>query len=213
MNQTMNKRNFSRRVRDKRQAGVTILDALITLAVIGVVTSFAVVGINSARNNMNLSNSAQILSAYMEKARLAAIRCHCPTTLQIGSTGTFAVTAPLKSATSETLTLPLASGVTFQGVTIPTTITFDWRGRPDNDYHLTLTNQVNTKRVDLSGGGDVRLDSESNYTYAPTIQANMPTNLSDGAADSYVTAFANNNSNNSNNSNVTNPKNHKKPKK
>lgn len=211
MNETMNKQNFSRRVRDRRQAGVTILDVVITLTVIGVVTSFAVVSINAARRNMNLTNSAQILSAYMEKTRLAAIRCHCSTTLQIGSTGTFTVTAPLKSATSETLTLPLRTGVTFQGVTIPTTITFDWRGRPDNDYHLTLTNQVNTKRVDLSGGGDVKLDSQSNYTYAPTIQANMPTNLSDGAADSYVTSFANNNSNNSNTN--TNPKNHKKPKK
>jgi len=39
----------------------------------------------------------------------------------------------------------------------------------------------------------------------------MPTDLSDGATDSYVTHFANNNSNTA--VVVVNPKNHKKPKK
>ncbi len=199
----------SRHIDFQDESGKGFVDLLITLVVIGIVTSFAVVGVVSARDNMRLSNSARILTSYIEKTRLAAIRCHCSTTLQISSTGTYSVTGPVRSATSETMTIPLDKNVVFQGVTLPLTITFDWRGRPDNDYHLTVSNSQGTRNVDLSGGGDIRVNSSANYSYAPTIQANLPTNLSDGAADSYVTSYANNNSNTP----PANPKNHKKPNK
>jgi type II secretory pathway pseudopilin PulG len=202
------------RERRKGEAGMSVVDVLITLTIIGIVTSFAVVNINVARDGLRLTNSAQVLSAYLEKARLAAIRCHCSTTIQITSTGSYSITGPLKSATIESINFPLEPNVTFLGLTLPLTITFDWRGRADADYHLTLRNSQGTRKVDLSGGGDIKLDSTADYTYAPTLQANMPTDLSDGAADSYVTHFANNNSNsNMGSSPPVNPKNHKKPKK
>src|SRR5439155_16004740 len=107
---------------------------------ITIVTSSALVKITAARDGLRLANSAQVLSAYMEKARLAAIRCHCSTTIQISSTDSYTVTAPLKSASTETINFPLEPNVTFQGLTLPLTITFDWRGRADQDYHLTLRN-------------------------------------------------------------------------
>jgi type II secretory pathway pseudopilin PulG len=191
------------------EAGMGMIDLMIAACVMGVVTCFAVVNITSARAGMRLSTSAQVLSAYMDKARLAAIRCHCSTTVQISSTTGYTVTGPLKSGTTETLDLSLEPGVAFSGITTPLTITFDWRGRPDNDYHLTLGNTQGTRKVDLSGGGDVKIDSTADYTYAPTIHAELPTDLSDAATDSYVTSFANNNTNTV----VVNPKNHKKPKK
>ena len=65
--------------RRKGEAGMSVVDMLITLTIIGIVTSFAVVNINVARDGLRLTNSAQVLSAYLEKARLAAIRCHCST--------------------------------------------------------------------------------------------------------------------------------------
>ena len=209
----MRNMTFSQRI--KRQAGFSALDTLITVAVVAVVTSFAIVRISAAQENMRLARSAQVLSGYIEKARLAAIRCHCNTTLQVSGSGTYTVTGPLRSPTSEAQALPLDQNISFQNYSTPTTITFDWRGRPDNDYHLTLANSRGaTRNVDLSGGGDIKIDGTANYTYAPTVQAIMPTDLSDAAADSYVTGYANNNSNS--NTNVTpppNPKNHKKPKK
>ncbi len=197
----------------RSEAGVSIIDLMITITVIAIVTSFSVVSISAARDALRLTRSAQLLTSYLNKARLAAIRCHCNTTVQIPNTSSFTVTGPLKSATTETVTLPLDQNVTFQNLTPPVTMTFDWRGRADNDYHLTVRNTQGTRSVDVSGGGDVKIDSTADYTYAPTIQANLPTDLSDGAADSYITNFANNNSNSNSNSNVTNPKNHKKPKK
>jgi type II secretory pathway pseudopilin PulG len=198
----------SNRINFRDESGKGIIDLMITVVVIAIVTSFAVVGIVSARDNMRLSNSAGVLSSYLEKTRLAAIRCHCSTTVQISSTGSYSVTGPLRSPTSETMTIPLNPNVTFQGLTLPLTITFDWRGRADNDYHLAISNSQGTRTVDLSGGGDIRVNSTATYTYTPTIQANLPTNLSDGAADSYVTSYANNNT-----TPPPNPKNHKKPKK
>jgi len=201
----------SNRINFQDEAGKSVLDMLITLVVVAIVSSFAVVGVVAARDSMRLSNSARVLTAYMEKTRLAAVRCHCSTTLQISTTGSYSVSGPLRSATTETMTLPLDTNVTFQGLTLPLTITFDWRGRAESDYHLTLTNPQGTRTVDVSGGGDIRTDSSATYSYSPTIQANLPTNLSDAAADSYVTSYANNNTNTP--IVIANPKNHKKPKK
>src|SRR5206468_3249230 len=114
--------NYDCQIKRKSEAGNSLIDVLIVITVLAIVLSFAMVKIAAARDGLRLTNSAQVLSAYLEKARLAAIRCHC----------------------------------------------------------------------------------------SPTIQANMPTDLSDGATDSYVTHFANNNTNTAV---VVNPKNHKKPKK
>ena len=199
----------SNRINFQDEAGKSVLDILITLVVVAIISSFAIVGVVAARDSMRLSNSARVLTSYMEKTRLAAIRCHCSTTVQISTTGCYSVSGPLRSATTETMTLPLDTNVTFQGLTLPLTITFDWRGRADNDYHLTLSNSQGTRTVDLSGGGDIRTNSSATYSYTPTIQDNLPTNLSDAAADSYVTSYANNNTPVV----VANPKNHKKPKK
>ena len=206
----MSGENYNYKIRRDGEAGNSIIDLVAVLTVIGIVTSFAAIRIAAGRDGLRLSNSAQVLSAYMEKARLAAIRCHCSTTMQITTTGSYSVTGPLRSATVETMNYPLEPTVAFQGLTLPLTITFDWRGRADQDYHLTLSNAQGSRTVDLSGGGDIKLDSTADYTYAPTIQANMPTDLSDGSADSYITHFANNNANAPI---VVNPKNHKKPKK
>src|SRR5581483_5446341 len=116
----------------------------------------------SARDNMRLSNWARTHTSYIDKTRLAAIRCHCSTTLHISSTGTYRVTGPVRSATSETMTISLDKNVVFQGVTLPLTITFDWRGRPDNDYHLTVSNPRGRRNVDLSGGGDGGVNGSAN---------------------------------------------------
>jgi type II secretory pathway pseudopilin PulG len=205
----MSYENYDYEIKRRSEAGHSLIDLLIALTILGIVVSAAVGGIAAARDAIRLSNSAQIMSAYLEKARLAAIRCHCSTTVQISSTGSYTITAPLKNATVETINYPLEPTVTFQGLTLPLTITFDWRGRADQDYHLTLSNPQGTKTVDLSGGGSIKINSTADYSHAPTIQANVPTELSD---DSYVTHFADNNSN-SNTAPVVNPKNHKKPKK
>ena len=197
-------------MRRNGQAGASGIDIMIAVVIIAIVVSVAVVNLSAAREAMRLATSSQVLRAYLDKARLAAIRCHCSTTVTISSTGSYAVTGPLKSATSETVNFPLEPNVNFSGLALPTTITFDWRGRPDNDYHLTLLNSSGTRTVDLSGGGDVKVNSTSNYTYAPALQATLPTDLTDAAADSYVTSFANNNTNSAV---IVNPKNHKKPKK
>ena len=182
---------------------------MIAATIIAIVVSFAVVNLTAAREGMRLATSAQTLRAYLDKVRLAAIRCHCSTTVTISNTTGYTMTAPLKSATSETLTFPLQPNVTFQGLTLPTTITFDWRGRSDNDYHLTLANSTGSKTVDLSGGGDVKVNSTANYTYAPALNAAVPIDLSDAATDSYVTSFVNNNTNSTV---IKNSCNHKKKK-
>src|ERR1043166_2727561 len=200
-------KSLSQTRRKRSEAGAAVIDMMIAATIMAIVVSFAVVNLTAAREGMRLATSAQTLRAYLDKVRLAAIRCHCSTTVTISNTSGYTMTAPLKSAASETVTFPLQPNVTFQGLTLPTTITFDWRGRSDNDYHLTLSNSSGSKTVDLSGGGDVKVNSTANYTYAPALNAAVPIDLSDAATDSYVTSFANNNTNSTV---IKNCKNHKK---
>ena len=188
--------NIDSQTKRKHEAGAGVIDLMIVATIIAIVVSFAAVNLRAAREAMRLTTSSQVLGAFLDKARLAAVRCHCSTTVTISSTTGYRVTGPLKSATSEIVDFPLQPNVAFQGLTLPVTITFDWRGRPDNDYHLTLANSTGTRTVDLSGGGDIKLNSNADYTYAPNLNATVPTNLDDAATDSYVTSFANNNVNN-----------------
>src|ERR1044072_7941802 len=100
-----------------RQQGASLIDLMIATTVLAIIVSLAVVNISAAREGMRLSSSAQIRRAYLDKARLSAIRCHCPTTVTISSTGGYTVSAPLKSATTETVNFPLEPNVNLQGLT------------------------------------------------------------------------------------------------
>jgi Tfp pilus assembly protein FimT len=204
--------NFtSHQVKRSRERGSTILEMIIVAAIVGIITGYAVMRVTFARDSLRLTNSAQILSGYLEKARLAAIRCHCSSTVQIVDAGNYSVTGNLKDSSSQTLSVPLERNVTFQ--TQPETITFDWRGRADNDYPIVLVNSQNaTITINVRGGGDIKINSTADSTITPTINAtNLPTDL---AADSYVTNFVNTSTNGTPTPTPTpNPKNHKKPKK
>lgn len=145
-------------IKIKGEAGTTLIDLLIALTVIGIAVSVAMVRMGAARDRLRLTNSAQVLSASLDKARLAAIRCHCSISIQIFNTGSYSVTGPLTGSAVETINHPLEPTVTFQGLTLPLTITFDRSGRTDQDYHLTMWNRQGSRRVDLSGNGDLKLD-------------------------------------------------------
>jgi len=158
----MSYEDYDYQIKRKSQAGHSLIDLLIALTLIGIVLSVAMVRIGTARDGLRLTNSAHVLSAYLEKARLAAIRCHCSTTIQISSLGSYSITGPLRSATVETITYPLEPTVKFQGLTLPLTITFDWRGRAGTTNLLTLTDSttgVGSSTVVVGQAGDISTDT------------------------------------------------------
>ena len=56
------------------ERGFTIVQLILTIAIISIVSTFAVLGISSARASTRLSNSSRRLASYLERARGDAVR-------------------------------------------------------------------------------------------------------------------------------------------
>jgi prepilin-type N-terminal cleavage/methylation domain-containing protein len=195
----------------RREAGFSMIEVMLVATMIGVLSCYAGLRIAWAQDNLRLTNSAQILSGYVEKSRLAAIRCHCTSSLQIINNANYTVTGYLRGPSLETLSIPLESNIVF--TSNQQTITFDWRGRTNNNYPIIIRNSRRSVTVNVAGGGDVTINSNADYSFKPNIEAALPTDLTDLAADSYVTSSNTSGGSTPSSTPPPNPKNHKKPKK
>ena len=141
------------------QPGFTLPQLLITLAVVSVVVAVAVMGVTRARASLRLSNATRQFAAYIERARADAVRRHAQASVQMVTTSTYSVTMDFGSdGTVVTQTFPLESNVTF--ITELKTITFDWRGRIPAEISVGFGNESGTANVNITGSGDVTIDSE-----------------------------------------------------
>src|ERR1700754_427937 len=149
-----------------KQKGFTLLQMIITIAIIAIVTTFGVLGMRTARAQFRLQNSARLFASYLEKARADSIRRHATAgneasveTFDAGS-NTFRVTMDFGSGTVETRTFQLEPGVTIE--TAAYTTTFDWRGRITKFYVYQIYNKSIEESipVDVSGSGDVTVDEQ-----------------------------------------------------
>src|SRR5829696_2975713 len=149
--------NVSRR----GERGFTMVQMVVTVVIVAIVTTFAVVQIASARDQMRLTGATREFAGYTEKARLDSIRRH-------GSFGGGDSKVTLNSANGYTLlfdadyngtpanrTFMLPEGVTISEVIVtssastvtqvpsagaPVEITFDWHGRTANAYRIKFVN-------------------------------------------------------------------------
>ena len=156
----------------KQQHGFTIIQMVITIAIIAVVSVFGVLGIRTARAEFRLQNSARLFASYVEKARADSVRRHAASgseaSVQIFGAGTsnYAVTMDFGSGTVQTRTFYLDPGVEFD--TAAQTVSFNWRGRLLQQCPVTLScvfqvrSQYLLKNVpvDVSGSGDITVDEE-----------------------------------------------------
>src|SRR6266404_5782396 len=87
----MTKTNQLRRqVRDQR--GFTVMQLIIILAIVSVVSAFAIMGITKARAAIRLQNSVRQFASYVERARTDALRRHSSANVQLLNTTTYSVT-------------------------------------------------------------------------------------------------------------------------
>jgi type II secretory pathway pseudopilin PulG len=160
------------RRKDKHQHGFTIMQMVVTIAIIAVVSTFGVLGIRTARAEFRLQSSARLFASYVEKARADSVRRHAALgsessveTFGAGN-GTYAITMDFGSGTVETRTFQLDSGVDFETAALK--VTFDWRGRltvpcagtKSCVFQVRSLSLDKKMPVDVSGSGDITVDAQ-----------------------------------------------------
>ena len=170
------------RSRDNRGFGTAEL--VIVLAIIGVVSAFALVQIKSARSAVRVQNSVRQLSTYMEKARVDAVRRHGTSAIVFTDPTTYSVTMDFSSGGStSTRTFTFQDGVQVASSDLPN-VTFNWRGRTlTSGASCVTTFSVNDASgnglsVDVSGSGDVTVENQQ--PALPNVTYNSAVNSSDG---------------------------------
>ncbi|HWT00447.1 MAG TPA: hypothetical protein VN256_09380 [Pyrinomonadaceae bacterium] len=159
----------------RRERGISVVEMLIVVAMIGVVTAFAVMQIAGAQRAMRLTNSAREFMAWLEKARLDSLRRNpmLPgemARVEITSANSYTVYIDQNGDGAldqgRTITIPAAQGASFAGINVPQVIRFNWRGRPEdgagNRLNLSFSLQSTTSGVEpvpinLTSAGDASL--------------------------------------------------------
>src|SRR6266571_1567745 len=180
------------RLRFKDARGFTIIQIVITVAVIAIFTSFALITLTSARSYLHLQNSVRQLAGYLEKARLDAVRRHANpnSTVVFTSPTTYDVTMDFSgSGTLITRTFTFENGVSIVSTPLPT-LSFNWRGRTSA---CTTTFTVQNSRgeqswVDVSDAGDVTVNS--NVDVLPNANFATVNNNSDVQSNAVVPGSA-----------------------
>lgn len=171
----------------RKERGFSLLQVVIVIAIIALVTSVGVMGITRARASIRLSRAAREYASYIEKARVTSIRKHPDTLDQMASVTinpdltSYVIFMDLDGdGTLEQRTINLPDGVEF--VTAET-IAFDWRGRTWNTLNgvtssnaqvsITLKNSADSILVDVTGSGDVTIDSGVFDDEVPNVNVNV----------------------------------------
>ena len=164
--------------RKSGERGISIVEMLIVVAMISIVATFAVMRIGTAQRAMGLTNSAREFMGWLEKARLDSLRRHPMSSAEmasitINSATSYSITIDQNGDGTldpqRTFTMPGTHGATFAGITIPTTIYYNWRGRPvdsaGNPINLAFNLQDtsgNSNPINLSDAGDATLANSAN---------------------------------------------------
>lgn len=176
-------RNTRRKKRTK-QNGFSMMQLIVTLAVVSIVSGLAVFGIASARQRIRLTNSSRLLASYAEKARVDSVRRH-PTDpdlmagVEVLNKTTYRIKMDFDGdGVVETKDINLDDGVVF--ATDPIALVFDWRGRlvdlPNTEIKVSIAMQwgddANDQRVvDITRSGDVTIDSDVYLDDVPNVNA------------------------------------------
>lgn len=141
-------------------------ELIIVMAIIGIVSTFALIQIRSSRSALRVQNSIRQLASYMEKARVDAVRRHGTTSVTFTDTRTYSVTMDFNNGGSpSTRTFTFQDDVRLASSELPN-VTFNWRGRTlTSGASCVTTFSVsdtlgNGLSVDVSGSGDVTVENQ-----------------------------------------------------
>jgi len=178
----------------RRDRGVGIVELVIVLAIVGIISTVALLQIRSSRSALRVQNSVRQLASYMEKARVDAVRRHGTSTVSFTNTRTYSVTMDFNSSGStSTRTFTFQDDVRLASSELPN-VTFNWRGRTLTAGSSCVTtfavsdNKNHGLSVDVSGSGDVTVENQQ--PTLPNVSYNNTVTSSDSIDSRLVVAGA-----------------------
>ncbi len=180
-------RNTNPNSNTRRSCGFSAIELIITATVLTIITGLGLMGITRARASIRLSGAAREYASYIEKARIHSIRSHADNaaeraTIEINDDRiSYDVIMDTDGdGAMDTRTIALPEGVTFETVE---TIAFDWRGRtwstvgaittPNAQVSIRLQSSVDAISIDVTGSGDITIDSQVFDDAVPTVTLNV----------------------------------------
>ena len=155
------------------QRGFSLPQLLIVVAIIGVVSTFAIVNFRRSKDSIAMQNSIRLLASRIEKASVDAVRRHGSAKIQFTSPSSYNVEMDFNNnGVPVTRSYDFDSGVHVASADLPT-VEFNWRGNTVTAGASCVTtfsvvgNSNNSLSVDVSGSGDVTV--ESNQPTLPTV--------------------------------------------
>lgn len=148
------------------ELGIGMVEILIVVAIVGIVSASALINFRNAQKSITLQNSVRQLAAYMEKARIDAVRRHGTSNVTFTNANTYVVRMDFTnngSVTDRRFSFP--TGIELASSELPNS-TFDWRGRTSSAGTVCVTtfSIKNTAgeglSVDVSGSGDVTVENQ-----------------------------------------------------
>lgn len=154
----------ARRGELRGSSGFGLVELITVLALISIVTAFAVLGVNRAMASIRLQNSIRQLASRVESARIDAIRRHKSAAVEFISSNSYTVSMDSRGTGVErTQVYTLESGVTINSPATDLPIfDFDWRGRtPQCFTSITMQSRGGggSSTLSVSSGGDVTIDA------------------------------------------------------
>ena len=178
----------------RRDRGVGIVELVIVLAIVGIVSTVALLQIRSSRSALRVQNSVRQLASYMEKARVDAVRRHGTSTVSFTNTRTYSVTMDFNcTGSTSTRTFTFQDDVRLASSELPN-VTFNWRGRTLTAGSSCVTtfavsdNKNHGLSVDVSGSGDVTVENQQ--PTLPNVSYNNTVTSSDSIDSRLVVAGA-----------------------
>jgi type II secretory pathway pseudopilin PulG len=172
------------------ERGFTVLQLLFVIAIIGIVSSFAVVRITAARQQMRIHSAARTFAGYVEKVRHDAIRRrggdpNAPPKVEFLNDSSYAVTMDFAgNGTSSTRVIQFNGAIKLLSVP-PQPIVFNWRGRTTLcTQTFTLENGNSQGTIDISGSGDTTVDGDPGDV--PNVAYSNISNSADISNDAVV---------------------------
>jgi len=169
-------------------AGFSLVEMLIVIAIIGVLSAVALFNFQRSNRSFDVSGGTRNLAAYLEKARVDAVRRHVTdgsARVDINSATSFTANIDFGSgvATARTINLPVGTTLSYtlppaataiDPATTPISVTYDWRGRTATTVLFRLTDSiagVDSSTVVVGPAGDLSTDSTvTGPVTAPTPQ-------------------------------------------